>query len=109
MSGWRDFLGYCMNRGIGDPRDMYVDQLIALVWHLSTRDKKPEEIEYKRAQLWIPPEGVEIDERSPWHPKNQLAQLQRVKGTQKKIEHGTVAPSRDVPPPRPIPGIGGHG
>jgi hypothetical protein len=88
---------------------MYLDQLCALVWHLMTRDLKPEEIEYKKAQLWIPPEGVEPDERSPWHPKNQLSQLQRVKGTQKRAERGTVGSSRDVPPPRPIPGIGGRG
>lgn len=107
MDDWRTFLGYCLNRGIGDPRDMYVDQLIALVWFLSTQNKKPEEIEFQKAQLWIPPEGAEIDERSPWHPANQLKQLKRVKGTHKQVERGTLAPSRDVPPPRPIPGIGG--
>lgn len=86
---------------------MFVDQLCALVWHLTTREKKPEEVEYMKAQLWIPPEGVEIDERSPWHPKNQLNQLQRVKGTHKRVERGTVPSSRDQSPPRPIPGSGG--
>lgn len=49
------------------------------MWFLSVQDKKPEEIEMLRGQLWIPPAGVPIDERSPWHPANQLKNLQRVK------------------------------
>lgn len=46
---------------------------------MSMREKKPEEIEHARVQLWIPPKGVEVDERSPWHPDNQLSNLKRVK------------------------------
>lgn len=101
---WRWFLGYCLNQGIGDPRDMYVDQLCALVWFLSTNEKKPEEVEYLKAQLWIPPEGVEVDERSPWHPANQISQLQRVKTGLPAREGATLDASRDHQPPRPIPG-----
>lgn len=64
---------------MGDPREMYVDQFCSLIWYLQSKDKKPEEIEHAKVQLWIPPKGVPIDERSPWHPDNQLSNLRRVK------------------------------
>ena len=40
-----------MDRGLGDPRDMYVDQFCALVWFLSIKDKEPEEIEQRREHM----------------------------------------------------------
>lgn len=79
-----------MHRGIGDPRELYLDQFCALVWFMLTRDKKPEEIEFQKAQLWIPPKGVEIDERSPWHPANQNKQLVRVKGSKPAAIRATM-------------------
>lgn len=68
-----------MNRGIPDPRELYVDQFCGLVWFLSVKEKEPHEVQAMKAQLWIPPKGVEVDERSPWHPSNQLKNLQAVK------------------------------
>lgn len=93
---------------------MYVDQMCALTWFLWTKDLEPAAIEYKKAQLWIPPEGVDIDERSPWHPANQISQLQKVKGAQRQIPpregaRATLSSSRDAPPPRPIPGSEARG
>lgn len=70
---------------------MYLDQFCALVWFMMIHDKKPEEVQYEKAQLWIPPKGVEVDERSPWHPSNQVNQLQRVKGSQPKGSGATLA------------------
>ena len=58
---------------------MYLDQFCALVWFLMCQGKEDHEIEMMKAQLWIPPAGVEVDRRSPWHPDNQLKNLQRVK------------------------------
>lgn len=43
------------------------------------KEKEPHEVQGIKAQLWIPPKGVEVDERSPWHPSNQLKNLQMVK------------------------------
>lgn len=79
MDDWEVLLGYCINKGIGDPRELYVDQFTSLMWFLLTEGKEEHELERLRGQLWIPPEGEEIDARSPWHPDNQLKNLQRVK------------------------------
>ena len=56
-----------------------MDQFCGLIWFLSIKEKEPHEIQTIKGQLWIPPKGVDIDERSPWHPKNQLQNLRAVK------------------------------
>lgn len=56
-----------------------MDQFCSLVWFMATREKEAHEVQALEAQLWIPPAGVEVDERSPWHPANQLKNLQTVK------------------------------
>jgi hypothetical protein len=50
-----------------------------MIWFMMIKEKESHEIQSIKGQLWIPPDGVDIDERSPWHPKNQLQNLRAVK------------------------------
>ena len=68
---WATLDGYAAAQNLPNLQEMDLSRLCNFVYWYVTKDAAKESIDKYNAQLWMPPKGIEPDERSPWSPENE--------------------------------------
>lgn len=76
---WREFDGWAVAQGLGDPLKLPVARFCHLVWFWMTRDADPNDVRKLEAQLWQPPPGAEP--KGPWSPEAEMAAFESLRMT----------------------------
>lgn len=73
------FDGYAMANGLPPLEEMDWGRLCRMVYYLVTKDMDSKQLDKFKADLWMPVNVEEIDDRSPWSPENERAALAGLK------------------------------
>lgn len=86
LGHWEELDGFALAHQMPPLAELPLDRFCNFVyWRITDGAEAPELAKF-RAQLWMPPRGVEPDKRSPWSPDNELAALQAFK---KQVSNAT--------------------